>query len=673
MPRRKKYPELAYRSHEVLRMSNGTGESSDSLDTETGFINSRARSELRNQDRGSAGPRSKSVDPYLGRRRPFSAVVQSGGAGIPSSQQQLPPEHRFLHLRGRLDPYKPPDHLMTQSYPPAATHAELPPPIYANGPESESIHHPETAVTAATPRKSISMGAILVAKPADHVDSKLTVEEEIFLAERVPDRQTATPGHHDGATAGEEPVEKRKLKSADSSEILQVRIYDEAAEGETWVEEVAELRRKADEYKCRSVVGNFPLPSSRQEMIDQVSKRSNLSALALATTPRDKAKEEQNVKAKKSLLNEQTRAKRERAKTAKAKTTTTTSSTTTTKHIPSHHPHSYVGLKQEKRIAIGESIVDGQPVSARSHQPLVRHHLERTTPTAGETGVLITSPTRDHKLEPVQLQRSRSAKKESKTKTSQRPSSKTADDHSTRASSVTPTSAVGRTSITATHKSPKRAARPMSMIVPGTKSVVNGTWNGSSAQDSTGKVETKQTRPTTLATTSTTKPRSAPIKAAIETTAKVHSTVQPKAKPAIAAKERLPAQLESTSSSFLNGSEEKGVTKEQIDEAFRSISKPTRVKSPEQIIVKSPETVNWTIPLETRIKWTSGPTKIEDDSERLTPSERIRSPPMIMSPVQQPSPQTASTQPSDVDPLDIINRNGVSSPESMSSSQDYIN
>lgn len=58
-----------------------------------------------------------------------------------------------------------------------------------------------------------------------------------------------------------------------------------------WYGEVAELRKKAGEYKYRSIGGHIVVekPSesiTRQEMIEQLSSRSSLSALALATTPR---------------------------------------------------------------------------------------------------------------------------------------------------------------------------------------------------------------------------------------------------------------------------------------------------------------------------------------------------------------------------------------------------
>lgn len=45
--------------------------------------------------------------------------------------------------------------------------------------------------------------------------------------------------------------------------------------------------------------------------------------------------------------------------------------------------------------------------------------------------------------------------------------------------------------------------------------------------------------------------------------------------------------------------DEKGAEEIDVERIVKSPPEPTRVKSPEQLMMKSPEPVNWTVPLDT--------------------------------------------------------------------------
>lgn len=692
-------------------MVNG-GESSDSLETESVAsrdVENRARSEERNQNRNRPSPRSKSVDPYLGRRRPWSAHISTKAAGVTSSR---PVEHRLQYTRGPWDTSANPGHqidkpgvnadlihrphfpkkfnvvhfagpatddfdqIMTQSYPPAA-HTPLPPPVCTervpSGMPKVSEYKSQFAwppgselgpsQTEPTPRKSISMGALQAAQQAQvsaepraeripekepvRVEKKAVlkspppVQEPVVVAKRIVDREvglTAVPPKvdhedpplHDEDDAAAPKTKPKKFKteykaqfrapskyayvdgtwkkmsrSADSADLQR-----EMTQDAPWYGEVIELRKKAGEYKSRSIGGNLTPEKlagsfSRQEMIEELSSRSSLKALALATTPS--------------------------------------------------------ATKKPKGV-------DGEDMAPVRPQPMVRHHLERTTPPAGEMGYLITSPTRDHKLEPVHVMPKAVAK-----------DSKVSPGRSSSAGGV--------------HRSPKRAPRPSSMIVPGSKAQVNVVLNGAASEAPPRKMEVKRPRPTSLATSAQpmARPKTAPsmrigakgphVEEVIPRTHSAEPTraakfvgvpagvhAPPGVKPSVpraVPKSAVPAMVPTAvlkepptkSTMMVNGEDEKmdadsldgevgkgphlaRSESQEIEETImmKSPPEPTRVKSPEQILVRSPEPVKWTIPLETGIKWTGTP-KCEGDPIKISKEEPL-SPPLVASPVEPPIPQS---------------------------------
>ncbi|KAG8247972.1 hypothetical protein J6590_050268 [Homalodisca vitripennis] len=138
-------------------------------------------------------------------------------------------------------------------------------------------------------------------------------------------------------------------------------LVHELAHGDSWYREVLELRKKAGEYKHRGW-GTELVPQHIAELYnkqmtlwEQVSRRSSLSALSLAsTTPRSISKEE-----------------KEKENNKKSSPTKPPWS----RQSPSRH------VSPQKKV---EKMDDNKKESARSRkEAVIRHHLERTT-GAGE-------------------------------------------------------------------------------------------------------------------------------------------------------------------------------------------------------------------------------------------------------------------------------------------------
>ncbi|XP_021939445.1 proteoglycan 4 isoform X2 [Zootermopsis nevadensis] len=212
---------------------------------------------------------------------------------------------------------------------------------------------------------------------------------------------------------------------------------------------------------------------------------------------------------------------------------------------------------------------------------LIRHHLERTT--GAVDGALLPSPTRE-KLEPVTPRQ----KEEDLPKSPQKASPKSSP-RSARSQSV---------GLAGDNRSPKRQPRtPLAAATQPSK--VNG------------PVQTeRRPRPTSLSTTGPSRPKSSSVPLKAEE-GKSHHATKPKPAKSVngvqgakvrGGRTKVAEQRGGTAPCQDELDSDRQLNKEGPDvepALVKSPPEPTRVKSPEQILMRSPEPVNWTVPLDT--------------------------------------------------------------------------
>uniref|UniRef100_A0A1B6D9E5 Nuclear protein MDM1 n=2 Tax=Clastoptera arizonana TaxID=38151 RepID=A0A1B6D9E5_9HEMI len=411
LPRRKKNPALAYKTHEFIVMSDGDG-SNDSLDTSVPV------------------DRARMIASYM----PSAGTTQTSGGVLKNAISRISTEYRlqFNWPRGS-----------------------------AQDNATEDI---KTHGGTGPPRKSLSMGAI---KPTDHISSinnpLAPVHRKKFTdADRQGGGFELEPLV--GSTAdmlddevGEEKIREETWDKGDSAQLrakfkteykkrfrpfsqydyiegrfkpkkeeMEPLQLHELPEGDSWYREVIELRKKAGEYKHRGW-GTELVPERIAELYnkqmtlwEQVSRRSSLSALSLAaTTPRSVSKEE------------------------KEKENNNKSSPTKLYSVRKQSPNRTVSM-QNKKV---EKTEENKKEPQRSRRDMIRHHLERTT--GAVDGALLHSPTRE-KLEPVITRRKDTNPELAVNKSPQKLSHNT----SGRSQSVGP-----EIPITSEKSSPKRSSR----------------------------------------------------------------------------------------------------------------------------------------------------------------------------------------------------------------------
>ncbi|KAK7793982.1 hypothetical protein R5R35_003949 [Gryllus longicercus] len=568
LPRRKKHPELAYKTHEFLAMADAGG-SDDSLDAAVPL------------------DRARMIASY-----PPPAPAQSAGP-LSNAISRISTEYRLQFA-------------------------------WPRGGRGHNVRTDEGKGSGASgpPRKSLSMGAIRPVanvgpvpvhkkrsnefdhgdegaselEPLVGVDTSLEAEE-LTGEDKIQDETLNKDDKHRRRKEFKTEYKKKfrpfsqydyvegkfqKKKPEPENEPISLP-FPELPRGGSWYREVIELRKKAGEYKHRGW-GTELVPQhiaelySKQMMLwEQVSRRSSLSALSLAsTTPRSISKEEKE--------------KENNKKSSPIKQHTTRPSLKSL----AHDKH----LSSERRKV--EKIDETKKEVPRSRKEyLIRHHLERTT--GATDGALLPSPTRE-KLEPV-IPRS---KDEDLPKSPQKASPKSSP-RTARSQSVGP-------GLSGENRSPKRQFRaPSAAPVAG---VHKGQMNGPV------QVE-RRPRPTSLTTTGPSRPKSssAPLKSE---EGKSNHTIKAKCMPAKSVNGIQPANMrgdrtkvadkkESSMDEEKQEEEPEDVTKagseaEETKDDFepeiepavvKSPPEPTRVKSPEQIIIRSPEPVNWTVPLDT--------------------------------------------------------------------------
>ncbi|KAF4533211.1 hypothetical protein B566_EDAN011853 [Ephemera danica] len=403
--------------------------------------------------------------------------------------------------------------------------------------------------------------------------------------------------------------------------------------GDSWYHEVLELRKKAGEYKHRGW-GTELVPQHIAELYnkqmalwDQVSRRSSLSALSLASTsPRSITKEEKE---------------RENSKKSSP-----TKSFVSNRMMASGRAENRVDSMERKKM---DKDSDKKEAPRSRKEFLIRHHLERTT--GAVDGALLPSPTRE-KLEPVIPRR----KDEDISIKSPPKSSPKSSPRSARSQSVGP--------ISENRSSPKRQPRAPSAAPVGAKNINStsgGAANAGPKAHPNGPIHTeRRPRPTSLSTAPS-RSKSSSIAMRNEE-GKSHHAMKPKHNlptaptgksvanglqsggklkgdrskhvaekkddsgdavdtPSVTQQEPPPA-VHTQKATPTGTSEEKPkdsspvVTPaaptqqpcvmeqptaylEECEQIVKSPPEPTRVKSPEQILMRSPEPVNWTVPLDT--------------------------------------------------------------------------
>nr|XP_029716535.1 uncharacterized protein LOC109401162 isoform X2 [Aedes albopictus] len=622
LPRRKKCPELAYRTHEFMAANQlrGGNEPSAHDRPDAATTHSRARSE----ERGTPSRRSKSEGPpaVANGRLPTGTGTGTGtgtaGVGISNGVA-----HEPVSVEGRAQEQPGESSgLFRKTISKLSTEYRLQfvwPHVRraikgaAAGPEDTVIE---------PPRKSLSMGALKAAQAAaaaaaaagggshhhhqhhfhhhnhHHHQAVPTVHKKRTANEREANAYELEPLVND--VDGEKPQhEKRdgplvehKLKAFKSEKERYgfepeqdggAALRNSAAMDSAWYKEVLELRKKAGEYRNRGWGGeiNPDLFNKQQELWDQVSRRSSLSALSLASSVRPITKEEKEKENNKK-------------------------SSPTKPYAPGRGkiPGS------ARPVEIGKTLPDGLAFS-RSRKDNIRHHLERTTGAdVVEEGALLPSPTREKLMPAIPRSKGDSPQRGSPQKTglsrhgspqkgSPQKSSPKKMSSKGRSQSVGPAVATDNSVASVGGGSPKRQIR-------------SGSTATASTAASAAKAHNKKT-PTTATAPSSQPPERRPRPN--EDDAEKDGGVS------VSSASPLPAP-------------------EITEQIIKSPPEPTRVKSPEQIIMRSPDPVNWTVPLDTGKTFTVTQNVREGDP-MIRPHSEIKA----STPVDHPPPAPQSAPP----------------------------
>ncbi|XP_055375024.1 uncharacterized protein LOC129607845 isoform X2 [Condylostylus longicornis] len=485
LPRRKKCPELAYKTHEFIIGSEIT----------------KATGRARPEERGTPSRRSKSEGPHgvpNGRVFPISTMQETTDGidhGVTTAQtgessgifkktiSKLSTEYRLQFvwprraIKGPNDPDQPKKSISMSAIKPSQSNV-LP-----------TVHKKRTP--------SRKEAAVHELEPlVNHVDEKKPSEKQVTIAEPKTTRPFSQLIDQERANhfiTRKENFGFEDIKSKSFDENKNASPYN----NEEWYKEVIELRKKAGEYKHRGwgIEIDPDLHKKQKDLWDQVSKRSSLSALSLASTVH--------------------------------------------------------------RDVVDNRIIDEPILPARVQT--IRHHLERTTGPDVEEGALLPSPTREKLMPAITKRESESQRGSPKKSVPSRHGSPQKGSpqkgspkktYKARSQSVGPGAAVE-----ANESSPKRQLRSTSTAP-------------SSAPPAT-KVSKKPGSAVPAPTTTTTERKPRPYDDAGHDAGVSVSSCSPQLAP------------------------------EQIEHIVKSPPEPTRVKSPEQIIMRSPDPVNWTVPLDT--------------------------------------------------------------------------
>ncbi|XP_053680006.1 mucin-5AC [Anopheles nili] len=764
LPRRKKCPELAYRTNEFLAArgkNDAAGHDRPDAGTTT---HTRARSE----ERGTPSRRSKSEGPPAGvanGRLPSGTGYANGTiepppvsiagraleqAGESSTSGLFKKTITKLSTEYRLQFVWPHVRRAIKGGPAAGA------PGAGDGGGADTIDAP--------PRKSLSMGALKAAQigaagggPIASVHKKRTTNEREATATELE------PLVNDCETSMEksqQPHEKRgEMARVVEQKIKALRVEKEkfgfepeAGDGpraqtnsgidNAWYKEVLELRKKAGEYRNRGwgVEMNPDLFNKQVELWDQVSRRSSLSALSLASSVRPITKEEKE--------------KENNKKSSPTKALT---------RGGARAPGGARPVESNKPIPDGLNL--SASAAARSRKDAIRHHLERTTGPDVEEGALLPSPTREKLMPAIPRSKADSPQRGSPQKTglsrhgspqkgSPQKSSPKKMSSKGRSQSVGPAVvSEGGAGVPVAGGSPKRQLRSGSTVAASTASSAAKTHKKTptsatapaiaQTQQPLQQQPERRPRPTSLSTTNHSRSKSSTLptsrhhpphssnltnltnnnhlpnaspsssaapmaasmiatntstpatnataaaraKLTLATGAKRHPSATRTARPptSLASDSSAPSSAsstlrkkqrvaegggsgaggrgsasarsvesdkkllagnvedtdkESTQAAGMTGTPTVVPPPEILEQIIKSPPEPTRVKSPEQIIMRSPDPVNWTVPLDTGKTFTVTQNVREGDP-MIRPHSEIKA----STPVEQPPPPPQSAPP----------------------------
>ncbi|XP_006570814.1 proteoglycan 4 isoform X13 [Apis mellifera] len=561
LPRRKKCPELAYKTHEFITAADGGG-----IDA---------------------------VDSNVVADKVREVTTQSG---LPPSQlskaiSRISTEYRLQFAWPRR-----PQLTNGETVAPGVTAAGLP------------------AGTTGPPRKSLSMGALKQGiaptgpapvhkkRPGD-VDHKRDGMQASELEPLVGGTGTDTiDGVVPEGDEREEDMSDLKITFRGKKSGRTVRISDDKGLREKPQEkpfptaEVIELRRLADEYKHRDW-GCGLAAEDEASLWKRVSSNHALNALSLARSVTKEEKEKENTRKVAPVTAAMTMPPAGRPSSVQAR--------------PIH------GILQD------DSKADTERAIARARKDfLIRHHLDRTTGVGD--GALLPSPTRE-KLEPVIPRRREETKEhreeiQPKTKSSPKNSPRTG-----RSQSLGPT--------VTERRSPKRQPPRAPSVTKDAKEKEKESKEKEKEQREKGGEPERHPRP---------------------------MTAEPQVNGDVTGGE---SSVASTPPSQSQAPVSATAASPWIDDepVVKSPPEPTRVKSPEQMIMRSPEPVNWTVPLDT------GKTFTVTQNVREEPLTRPHSEAKSWAPSSVPSaPQSAPPELAAQHKSQHSQHSGYKSPESES-------
>ncbi|XP_076635798.1 uncharacterized protein LOC143348927 isoform X12 [Colletes latitarsis] len=627
LPRRKKCPELAYKTHEFITAADGGG--IDAVD---------------------------------------SNVVADKVREV-TAQSSLPPSQLSKAISRISTEYR-----LQFAWPrrPQLTNGEtVPPGVTAAG---------APAGTTGPPRKSLSMGALKQGiaptgpapvhkkRPGD-VDHKRDGVQASELEPLVGGTGTdIIDGVVPEGDEREEDISDLKIAFRGKKSGKTVMIVDDKGpskqqEKSTFpTADVIELRRLADEYKHRDW-GCGLAAEDEASLWKRVSSNHALNALSLARSVTKEEKEKENTRKVAPITMTMTMPPAGRPSSVQAR--------------PMH------GLLQDDAKA------DTERAIARARKDfLIRHHLDRTTGVvllgdddlfATGDGALLPSPTRE-KLEPVIPRRREDTKEhreevQPKTKSSPKNSPRTG-----RSQSLGP--------CVTERRSPKRQPPRAPSVTKDTREKEKEPKDKEKEQrDKSGEPE-RHPRPTGVSVTGPGRVRwSIREPSTISSTGpstSVPPLPPPPSGPGPTPFHRRPPQVHRklTAEPQINGDATGGdssiastppsqtqppvsatAVSPWIDDepVVKSPPEPTRVKSPEQMIMRSPEPVNWTVPLDT------GKTFTVTQNVREEPLTRPHSEAKTWAPSSLPSaPQSAPPELAAQHKSQHSQHSGYKSPESES-------
>ncbi|KAM7361328.1 uncharacterized protein ACRADG_011263 isoform 3-T6 [Cochliomyia hominivorax] len=412
LPRRKKCPELAYKSHEFIIGTEYT-------DARNNAANRMARSEERN---GTPSRRSKSEGPPAvpnGRAYAIPTEVdgpetkqagESNNGLFKKTISKLSTEYRLQFVWPNVRRIRDQTGSNVQNKTTAKEQQQQPKKSISLGAIRGQQHHPlNDRCTAAMPtvhkkRTTNQKEATLheLEPLVSDAEDRKPIEKQVTIQEK---KVTTRPFSQliDQERANHFITKKENFGFEESTEVDNKQQHAKLQEqqGEIimngsappyskpnldlWFKEVVEMRKKAGEYKSRGWGKEIDpeLYKKQKDLWDQVSKRSSLSSLCLASTmPRPITKEEKDE--------ENNKKSAPISKTSKPR-------------VPGQ-AYFLDNLTKDELNALPARF---------SH---IRHHLERTTGPDVEEGALLPSPTRE-KLMPAITKRESESQRGSPKKT----------------------------------------------------------------------------------------------------------------------------------------------------------------------------------------------------------------------------------------------------------------